>query len=137
MYTFNLIPSLLPQWVEYQGAWHQSDSLTPAQLASIGWLPLIQDTDDAPFRYADPVQETREGVPVAVQYANGTEAERAAFHLHEQWAATAAIQAQLDITAARSILDVPLPDTPTRDDIQVRIDALAILQTAPTQPQVF
>jgi hypothetical protein len=127
-YVYNLAPADTPEWVHSGPNIVPFTSLSVAQLASIGWLPLIYDPPDSSLGYANPVAETRAGQRVAVAYALGTAEERAAVILRAQWLATALLQSQLDVAAARAILAVPLSVSPTRDDIQARIDALAILQ---------
>jgi hypothetical protein len=75
-YTYNLVPTPLPAWLEFDGQLWDTQYLTQDQLAAQGWLPLIYDPEGAPLGYADPVEENRDGYQVAVAYALGTEQER-------------------------------------------------------------
>jgi hypothetical protein len=109
-YTYDLIPTPLPTWIELNGVLYQPQALTDAQLASLGWLPLIYDPEGAPLGYADPVEETRDGRQVAVAYALGTPEEREMATRNTTnaatWAAHAA--ARKDREAAASLA---LPDS--------------------------
>jgi hypothetical protein len=107
-YAHNLIPAEPPVWLEYQGAWHESRYLTAEQLASIDWLPLARDTEDAPLGYADPVLS--EDGKSAVQHALGTPEERAAETLR-QWRESAFVdawQARYILAATPALTDGPL-----------------------------
>lgn len=106
-FAYNLVPQLTPMMLRIGEFDYAFESLSPEQLASIGWLPLIHDTDDAPLGYADPVQETRDGHLVAVQYALGTPEERAIAMAATRWAAQAAIRKQQ--AATRMAADAKAP----------------------------
>jgi hypothetical protein len=79
-YALNLIPTSLPTWIELDGTLYQPQALTDAQLASIGWLPLIYDPEGAILGYQDNpcVAEVRDSKQVAVAYALATPAEESA-----------------------------------------------------------
>jgi hypothetical protein len=75
-YAYHLVPTPLPAWIEYDGMQWDTQYQTQAQLAAQGWLQLYYEPPGELLGYADPVEEAREGQPVAVAYAMGTEAQR-------------------------------------------------------------
>lgn len=132
MYTYNLIPTTPPTWVNIEGVLHEFASLDDRTLAAVGWLPLIYDPPDAPLGYADPVQETREGQEVAVAYALGTPEEREkakAQNMRDDL--TAQINAQVpQITATQQAID-PLASADVLRYASAATDRQLALQETP------
>jgi hypothetical protein len=129
MYTHDLVPASPPSALRVGDYDVDFASLTDAQLAAVGWLSLIRDTDDAPLGYADPVLETRDGQQVAVQYALGTPEERAAETLR-QWREATAVDAWQGRGILRGIpvqTDGPLSAF-TGCDLYEQVDAFAYAQ---------
>lgn len=125
MHTLNLIPTPLPQWLDYDGQTCATEFMPPEALAALGWLPLIRDTEDAPLGYADPVQEVRDGQAVAVQYALGTLEEREAetLRLWREGMAVNAWQARYIMAATPRVETAALAAIPG-DTLLAQVDAL-------------
>lgn len=74
LYAYHLMPMALPAWLEFDNQTWDTDYLTPEQLASQGWLPLLYDPPGALLGYADPVQVGQ----AAIAYALATPEQEAA-----------------------------------------------------------
>jgi hypothetical protein len=108
-YAYQLQPADLPAWLDFDGMTWATAYLTPEQLASQGWLPLVYDPEGALLGYAtDPcVEETRNGQQVAVAYALATSEEEAAEAAEQLRAALSAeIDAQIpEVSATQRAID--------------------------------
>jgi hypothetical protein len=103
-YAHNLIPADPPIWLTLSGVDYPFDSLTDAQRATQGWLPLLSDipVSEAPFGYAAPVLST-DGLS-AMQRALGTADERAYALAAASWPAAARWR---KVRAAQRLIDDP------------------------------
>ena len=147
-YTHNLVPAAPPEWVNTKECLIPFTSFSLADLANLGWLPLIRDTEDAPLGYAAPVLEHRASVviddttytdiDIAVQYAIGTAEERIAETLR-QWRVSASVdawQARYILTSIPALVSGPLAVFPDATLLN-QIDAFVAANLPPPALEKF